>query len=394
MLILTGMTSLIIVAISLVEFIVLTRFYPVEVFGEFAIVMLSISLVGLFGNGLFSQIFLKRKYICMPSLLPFLPYLIGIQFAFSCALLSLFLPRLLDNLVYNFVLISVSSNLIFSCLESSYIKRGNIQKINIWQILAVSVGALGSTTAAYFSLAEGLVVMTAALGLKSIVLLSGLYRKKLLGMRQASFTRRVKYYRFCILKYGGYFYSSCLGYLVVNTDRWYAVAISSTENFALYSKAYQFLNVPVVFLNRMVAKDLQYRLLLGRSIVRVAKILLISAIAITVILFSFGEYLVVFVLGDQWRATGSLLVMLGMLLVPKFLLKLVDVYIRANHEGSIYLGFHFLQFSALGMLITLLLPATVEQLAKVLIISSYLSFTVAALMLVFKRNISQKIPTE
>ena len=357
----------------------LTHYYSVGVFGKYAIVALTVSLVGMLGNGLFSQVFLRRNPHSMPCMLPLTHHVTAIQFAFAWLILAVVVPTEFGAVTYLLVLPCILTNFLTACLESSYVKRGKISIVNKWQVLSVSSGAALSISAATLETFDGLTVMTSALCVKSCIMALGLYRKDYLGERPATRARRLRYYMMCAKRYRGYLYSSWLGYLLNSVDRWLAVAISSVEAVAFYSRAHQLMNVPLVFFNRMIAKDIQFRLLEKQAVALTIAAFLGLALLTSGILYGLGEHLTVLVLGEEWRATGVLLGVLGLLLMPRILLKLTDVYIRAYFDGSVYVGFYLVQLAALATMLTTCRPASVLELANTLVLSACLSVVLVAL---------------
>lgn len=376
----TGITSLVLLTISLIELVLVSRFFSVEIFGVFAGITLITNFFSALGVSLVSQYSLRRNILIKPLLNKLIVTLAILQTLLS----TLFQYIILDStfIIFSFILLLL--NLYIGLYDSHLLRISNIKKTNLSQLAASTTSVL-------------LLILFINLGFSSLDLLMTLLLIKTIiqiifvadfnyinnTRRKISNKKAWNYYLKVIVFYKGYLYSAFTGYFCLNLDRWMISAFVGTQGLAFYSRTLQILNVPIVFFNRLISKDLQSKLLNEVKVNNLILIIIATSITSAIILYFTASYIVLKFLGEEWESVIVLL-KIGVMIIPiRVVFKFFDIYIRAKLSSENFNSFYLITLSvSIGLYLLLIFSEYKVHTYNVLIL--YIFSLLLSLLLNFK----------
>lgn len=333
----TGFTAIILVLISLVELVLVSRFFDITTFTFYAQFLLVTSLLNLFGGGVVSQYHLRRNSLVKPSLFYLMIFLSGTQaLIYKYISLFSFVPEVhfLVVFLHLFLLLAIAS------MDSLNIRKKEIQLSNVAYLLSSSI-ALSVIILAIYNKYQVFYILVFSLVLKNTLALFFMKGIRVFKFKVDNVKRLILYYLSLMAFYHHFVFSSILGYISLSMDKW-CVNLISMGNFAYYTRTIQLLNVPIIFFNRMLAKDVQSMMLNNQNYQGVLGKLLIASLLVSTIMFFSSHFFISIILGKEWLAVALYLQILSFLIPVRVMVKYIDVHVRAYHSPRSYRNLHLI----------------------------------------------------
>ena len=380
-------TSIYILLLQFLELMILSRYISVIDFGKLASCTITLGLVALLGNGVLSQIFLRRDAQRLPSSSRTLILLAIIQSALASLVIFKLYPLVPNGfLVAGLIFLIVFSRMIYACMESVCLRAGQIRRVNYSLIVAYTIGFCSAMVLLIYFDVNGFFVLLISLAIREVSLSSLLFCPGHLGSRSVRWTCEIRYFIKAIMFYRGFFSASLFSYALNNLDKWFVGLAFGLQNLGFYNRGLQLIQVPISILNRVLSRDVQSGMLRNdKNYRKTLPVLLGLALVAALIFFAFPDLVVRAVLGDQWQLTARILEVVCWLVILKVFLKIVDVWIRAVSSDRLYSFFYQYQLVILVMVWFFLAPGSVIEFAGVILLSSLLSSLVALAFLVKRK---------
>lgn len=342
----TGLSSIVIAIFGLIEFLIVSKYYTLEDYGDYAVLNIILGFYSSILLSVTSQYSLRKEIINKVKIIQvvfFVSFVFFFFLAFSYvfvfgfefwweAAFCFFVPFLL---IFN------------SFFDSSLVRKGNVGKINFSNVLAAFSSLFSITLFVAFSQLDGYFVLVFSLFVKTSVLFVLIADFKLLRSIcikggffsfKGFFRYLISLYRF----YDGFLFSSFLGYFSSNFDRILVSYLFGSPGIALYSRALQMVNIPIVLVNRILSKNIQGRLVKGERVMNEVFFLLIFSVFCSIFLNVFFPVVIDLFLGDEWKALEGLVFVASFIIPLRFIFKFLDVYVRGRLGAREYFTFNVL----------------------------------------------------
>lgn len=333
------------IVISLFELILVTYLYSAESFGihiSYLLVVTALSnpLGSVIGQITLREKFFKKNYF--------------ISFTLQVSLLSLiicFLAAISLSIKF-YVLVALYPVMIYLSIailsiDQDLIKRAEINKLNngyfyssLLCVFAILVFSFFDADFQYLYL-----VFAHVIRLVLFIVLTDIHWLKInRGVSNFFSKRKARYCLRLLVAYKSFVFSSLLGYFSQNIDRWFVSVILGPNFLAVYTRAQQLVNVPIVFFNRVISKDFQslilkqlaHRFMLFK-IITLCFVLSISAYFISDLVLSLF-------FKNEWSGVGYIVSVLILGLPFKVMFKYNDVFLRVKAKNNEYMFAYILCF--------------------------------------------------
>lgn len=329
----SSFNSLCLIVVSLLEILIVSNLYSLVEYGSYVRILLIINIMSALVNSVYSQIYLRRK-ITLNNIFIIISFVIVlIPFFILYIILNLtVLPNTIDFLIF-FLIMYFS--LMSVCIDSKLIRINRIKTLNHAYLLS-SILSLLIVSLPYFNNSIYQInILFISLLVKHFVFVLFCVMKT--GYKKNKITqKKIYYYYYITIGHINFLKAATLGMITNNIDRYIISILFGVEKLAIFSRSQQIVNVPIVFFNRLISKDLQSMMVKDKSTNDIFLLFLCSSLLCVFICHLTVEYLVMKLMGNEWQQLTNVIKVLIFILPIKICMKKIDVYIRVKSNGEQY----------------------------------------------------------